>query len=146
MNLKELNKKRFNEITSDFMKLRQEYISLEPGYNSRAHLQHLRKQMTELYTQVSELIKEAKFNKIATEHYRQVVLSQETLNIIDEGSGTSVAKADKLARDSTAYKKHIDITAESDSDWEMVRHLADSLRQYIYTLASDIDGINEPKY
>jgi regulator of replication initiation timing len=145
MNLKTLNTKRFNEIASDFMKLRQEYISLEPGYNSRAHLQHLRKQMTELYTQVSELIKEAKFNKIATEHYRQVVLSQETLNIIDD-KDVSVAKADKLARDSTGYKQHIDITAESDSDWEMVRHLADSLRQYIYTLASDIDGINEPKY
>lgn len=139
------NKLRYEQIEKDFFALREEYMSLEVGYSSRAHLQHIRKQFTELYSQVGELIKGTKYGKIHTELYRQVVLGEEMLDSI-ENEEMAITKADKKARVSMKYKQHVEVTAQADSDWEMVRHLADSIKQYIYTVASDIDSINEPKY
>ena len=132
-------------LAEKFKEVRAEYHSLEQGFNHRPHLQELRKRMTYLFSELSEIIKPTKYNKIYTEKYKDVLLSEEILRVSSEENITSIAKCEKMVKADMIYKDYIDVMAHHDSEWEYVKHFAESIKQYIFTLASDIEGINEPK-
>lgn len=147
MESKHFDKVKYLQIREGFDEVRSEYMGLEPGYNNRQHLQQIRADMTNSFWECVDLVRGSKFERVLTEHYRHSVLGDITLEYTEDRNGKkgmSVAEAERHARSSDEYVKFLEEMASAHADWEVVRHLTEGIKLFIYTVASHIDSIREP--